>query len=133
IRRPIFAVWILCVSAGILLAVWWWITRDERRAHAAAEVGLTVLVERVTPENYRAYGLNSYNEASRLTLGKPIAVSYVSDDELTDFSSEMKLQKLIRLSQTRMYPVVADGQGRVVIRVSKYDTGWEFDSVGEKD
>jgi hypothetical protein len=125
--------WIVCILVILAFAIWWWSTRDNRRALAEAKLGLAVLAGGITPENYESYGLKSYGEVRRLTLGRPVELSYVSDDELTEFGSEMTLQKLIKQSQTRMYPVLTDGEGRVLIRVSKYDKGWRFDSFGEND
>lgn len=128
---------LICVSglllSTVLVVVVWWVLRDDRQARAAADFGLDLLVERITPKNYKTYGLNSYSEVSKLALGRPLEVFYVSDDELTEFGSQMKLRDLIRRSHTRMYPVVVAGQGRAIIRVTKYDTGWTFDSIGEWD
>jgi hypothetical protein len=125
---------IVCAVVVILsVAARWWSTRDDRRARAQAKFGLTVLAKSVTPENYQEYGLKSYDEMTRVTLGAPVDVSYVSDDELTEFGSHMKLHNLITETQSRMYPVMVDGEGRVLIRVSKYPTGWNFDSLGEED
>lgn len=126
-------IYVCIVACFIAIVIWWWITRDDRQARAEAELGLSLFVERITPENYQSYGLDSFDERSELRLGNPIDVSYVSDDQLVEFGSQMSLQDLIAQSQTRMYPVTVGGLGRVVIRVGKSHGRWSFDSVGEKD
>ena len=107
--------------------------RDERRAKAEATQSLALLAQSITSKNFHRYGLDSVEEASRLKLGQPAELLYVSNNKLSDFNSSTRLRNLFKESQTKVYPVLVDGDGRLLMKMSKYNGEWRVDSFGQRD
>jgi hypothetical protein len=100
------------------------ITFDDPQADAAAVRGLATLKQLITPQDYMYHNLKSFEEVSQLTLGEGAPVFYVYDDDLVNFSRTTNLADLLKNVNTRIYPILINGEGRILMYCSplKLDT-----------
>jgi TonB family protein len=118
---------LLVVAAGVL----WFIRRDPAQREALR--GLAVLRELVTKNNYRNYGLRSFDEVPKLQLGPGVDVFFVFKGDLITFGNEGELTKVVKPSQSRLYPVEVDGEGRLLMTLRRQQGTWKVASYGEGD
>jgi hypothetical protein len=105
----------------------------NKDADAEASRGLLVLKQLITAENYKDYGFNSMEEVSQLELGTGIDVFYVFNDDLKGFQATTDPGKVIKPSETRIYPVTVKGEGRLLITVRLRDGKWRTAKFGRPD
>jgi hypothetical protein len=106
---------------------------ENKDADAEALRGLSILKQLITAENCKQYGFNSMNEVSLVQLGTGIDVFYVFNDDLKEFQTTTNLGKVIKPSETRIYPVTVNGEGRILITVSLRNGKWRTAKFGRPD
>lgn len=106
---------------------------DNKEADTEAARGLSILRQLITPENYKSYGLNSMSEITQLELGSGVDVFYVFNNDLKEFRATTDLSKVIKPSQTRIYPVTVNGEGRLLITVRQREGKWRTAKFGRPD
>jgi hypothetical protein len=105
----------------------------DREAALTAQKGLANLRSLVTRENFRQFGLESFDEASKLQLGNPVPLYYVRADQLKEYQPGTDAGKLMINANRRLYPVVVDGIGRLLITIEKAGDAWRMVSFGQQD
>jgi hypothetical protein len=119
---------LLAVIGGVL-----WFRHRPAQEQREAMRALEVLKQLITAENYRDYGLKSFDEVSKLQLGDGADVFFVFDRDLKEFGQQTKLTSVVKASQSRIYPVLVNGEGRLLITLRKRDGLWRVASFGESD
>jgi len=99
---------------------------DAEAAHA-----LEVVKKLITPENFKSYGLSSYEQVSALKLGRGIDAFYVFNDDLKSFNSAKPSGAFVTASQTKLYPVIVEGEGKLLITIRFREGRWRIASFGQ--
>jgi hypothetical protein len=128
----------LAIAGGFALAIlaagiWWFLHRDLSQKEAVR--GLSVVRELVTKENLGRYGFKSLDELSRLQLGRGVDVFFVFKGDLRGFGREngTPLTKVVKVSESRIYPIEVDGEGRLLMTLRKRGGVWKLASFGDLD
>lgn len=83
----------------------------------AAKGALPALVRLVDENNYKGLGFSSVDEVKRATIGDPLPVSMVRQDELARFVPGTDPMSLVHQTPRTLVPVLVDGQVRSSIFV----------------
>lgn len=121
---------VLVLAVGFTAFRGWHKHSDER---AEALSGLEVLRQLITKDNYQNYGLKSFDEVAKLQLGEGTDVFFVLNNDLKEFGPQSKITSVVKPSQSRIYPVLVDGEGRLLITLRKRHGSWHVASFGESD
>jgi hypothetical protein len=121
---------VLIAAVGGIL--WLRHKRNNQEEHEAAR-SLEVLKQLITKENYQNFGLRSLDEVSNLQLGQGADVFFVFNNDLKEFGRDSKLASVVKRSQSRIYPVLVNGEGRLLITLRKHEGTWRVASFGESD
>jgi hypothetical protein len=118
-----FALFILCYQS--LMA--------EAPPGADSEAGraLNILKQLITTQNFKDYGLTTYEQVSQLKLIGGVDVFYVFNDDLKNFTPDKIPGSVVTPSQTRIYPVTNDGHGCVLITVRYREGRWRTAGFGQ--
>lgn len=102
-------------------------------AAAGAREGLRMLKASITKDNYKQFGFDSYDQVTRATLGDGVSLFYVRADQLKDYVPGTDAGKLMIPTNRRLYPVLADGIGRLVMTIEYSDNQWKLVGFGQQD
>ena len=99
--------------------------------HKAAVRGRDQYQMMVTPDNFRALGLNRAADAARTTLGTPSREYLIRLDQLKEFKQGDDPAKLLTDTGIVQYPIVLDNKVRSTVSMVQQDGQWKAISIGE--
>jgi hypothetical protein len=105
----------------------------EVQADETARKGLTGIRSLINEKNFKEFGLQSFEEVSELRLGDAVPIYYVRADQLKEYQPGTDAGKLMISANRRLYPVLVNGQGKLLITIEKAETGWRMVSFGQAD
>src|ERR1700733_8299053 len=103
------------------------------QADETARKGLAGIRSLINERNFKEFGLQSFEEVSDLRLGDPVPIYYVRADQLKEYQPGTDAGKLMISANRRLYPVLVNGEGKLLITIEKADTGWRMVSFGQAD
>lgn len=107
--------------------------KHPRGADETAQQALATLRSLINPGNFKQFGLQSVDEAQRLTLETPLPLFYVRSDQLKDYKPGTDAGKLMINARRLLYPVALNGTGRIVITIEDRDGEWRLVSFGQQE
>jgi len=102
-------------------------------AAAGAQAGLQMLKKSITRDNYKQFGFDSLDEVSRAELGDGVPLFYVKADQLKDYAPGTDTGRLMIPTQRRLYPVIVDGVGKLVMTIESANNQWKLVDFGQQD
>ena len=106
---------------------------QDTRADETARNGLASLRSLINQTNFKQFGLDSFAQVSKMDLGEPVPVYYVRADQLKDYKPGTDAGRLMISANRRLYPVVIDGVGKLLITIEKTENGWRMVGFGQED
>ncbi len=83
-------------------------------------------------QNSREMGFDSIEQVDTASLGEPIQLYTVGIDQLSEYVPTKDPQSLLVDTHRLLYPVIANGRGRVLIALEMKDSKWHFVSFADQ-
>lgn len=98
--------------------------------HAIAQTSFETYKSLISEENYKEMGFESSKEIYSATIDTPIVDFFIRLDQLRKYNPGDKADELLIPTEQLIYPVLANGQVRSSITLSKTDGKWQAVSYG---
>jgi hypothetical protein len=113
---------VLCQAAGL-----------PPGSDAEALQALVLVKQLITRDNFKDYGLDSFDQVQTLKLESGVDTYYVYTNSLKAFGNGKKAGSALTASQTKLYPVSSNGQGVFIITLRFREGKWKIASFGQSD
>jgi hypothetical protein len=125
-RPKIFLLWLMVIAgvSGVHAAT------NILETKNAATAGLLTFRQLVNAANYRGLGFTISNEVQNATLGEPMWVYTVKLNELQNFRTNSKPEKLLKDYEKVLYPLMVNQAVRSSLAVGKPKRRWTATSFG---
>src|ERR1700733_276460 len=107
-------------------------SKADQSADQAADFALGMLRRSITSTNYAQFGFANVEEVQHMTLGSGVPLFYVRADQLSKYTPGSDPGSLMIPTQRRLYPVLVNGSGRLIITLENQNGQWKLVSFGQQ-